>query len=180
MAIGASIYKVELNLSNFNTQYYHDFNLTIARHPSENEARMMNRLVAFCYCAHEDLEFTKGLSTKEEPEIWQKDLTGDITHWIELGQPDEKRIKQASGKAQKVSIFTTHPNTSLTWYEKIKNKIPKEDIHIYFLKILDNGPIDKFVERGMRLSCTLEENLMYLGNDAERITIEVINLTGNL
>lgn len=179
MAIGASIYKVVLNISNLNTHSYQDFNLTMAKHPSESEARLMNRLVAFCHCAHEDLEFTKGLSTKDEPEIWQKDMTGEIVHWIELGQPDEKRIKQAAGKSKRVSIFTTHPNTSLDWFKKIENKIPKEKVFVYFVKILENGPIDKFVERGMRLSCTIEEGLTYLGNDDERITIEVENLTGN-
>lgn len=101
MAIGASIYKVDLNFSDFNTHNYQDFNLTMAKHPSENEARLMNRLVAFCSCAHEDLEFTKGLSTQEEPELWQKDLTGDILHWIELGQPDEKRINRQLGSLKR-------------------------------------------------------------------------------
>lgn len=171
MAIGASIYKVNLNLSNFNTHYYQDFNLTMAKHPSESEARMMNRLCAFCFSAHEDLEFTKGLSTQDEPELWQKDLTGDILHWIELGQPDEKRIKQAAGKSRKVSIFTTNESTSLEWEMKIQNKIPKDKVTINHLVIVENGPIDKFVERTMRLSCTIEDDVMYLGNDNERIGI---------
>lgn len=171
MAIGASIYKVNLNLSNFNTHYYQDFNLTMAKHPSENEARMMYRLAAFCYCAHEDLEFTKGLSTQDEPELWQKDLTGDILHWIELGLPDEKRIKQAAGKSRKVSIFTTTPNTALDWEAKVKDKIPNDKVSIHHFNIVENGPIDKFVERTMSLSCTIEDNIMYLGNDNERIGI---------
>jgi len=174
MAIGASIYKVNLNLSNFNTHYYHDFNLTMAKHPSENEARMMFRLAAFCYCAHEDLEFTKGLSTQDEPELWQKDLTGDILHWIELGQPDEKRIKQAAGKSRKVSIFTTNPNSALEWESKIKKKVSSDKVNIYHLDVTDNGPIDRFVEKSMILSCTLEDNLMHLSNDRERIGIQVI------
>ncbi len=171
MAIGASIYKVDLNLSNFNTHYYHDFDLVMAKHPSENEARLMNRLAAFCYCAHEDLAFTKGLSTPEEPELWQKNLTGDILHWIELGQPDEKRIKQALGKSKKVSIFTTHPNTYLDWFNKLKTKSDK--LFIYFLEVLENGPIDKFVEKNMKLSCTFEDQMMYIGNEEERIAIKM-------
>ncbi|MBK26811.1 MAG: hypothetical protein CME70_22610 [Halobacteriovorax sp.] len=174
MAIGASIYKADLNLSNFNSHFYHDFNLTMAKHPSENEARMMNRLAAFCYCAHEDLSFTKGLSTQEEPELWQKDLTGEILHWIELGLPDEKRIKQALGKSRKVSVFTTAPNTYREWFNKLKISSPK--LSIYFIEVVSNGPIDKIVERNMKLSCTIEDNIMHLGNDQERIELKVLNL----
>ena len=174
MAIGASIYKVNINLSNFNTHYYQDFNLTMAKHPSESEARMMFRLLAFVYCAHEDLEFTKGLSTANEPELWQKNLSGDIVHWIELGQPDDKRIRQSASKSEKVSIFTIHHNTAIEWYDKVKGKIKSEKVNVLHFNIVENGPIDKFVERGMRLSCTIEDNHMYLGNDDERIGIEVI------
>ncbi|MBT3584735.1 MAG: YaeQ family protein [Halobacteriovoraceae bacterium] len=175
MAIGASIYKVNINLSNFNTHYYEDFNLTLAKHPSENEARMMYRLLAFLYCAHSDLQFTKGLSTPSEPELWQKSFSGEILHWIELGMPDEKRIRQASGKSLKVSIFTYHPGKAKEWHEKIKGKlIQNNKVSIHHFNVVENGPIDKFVCKGMRLSCTIEDNHMYLGDDNQRIGIEVL------
>ncbi|OUR99571.1 hypothetical protein A9Q84_00695 [Halobacteriovorax marinus] len=174
MALGATIFKVNLNISNFNTHYYQDDNLTLAMHPSENEARMMYRLLAYIYCAHEDLEFSKGLSNTEEPELWQKALTGDIIHWIELGLPDEKRIRQAAGKSQKVSIFTYHQKKAQDWLPKIKAKFDNnEKVNIFHLEVVENGPIDKFVTKSMNLSCTIEDNLMYLGNDDERIGIEV-------
>jgi uncharacterized protein YaeQ len=174
MALGASIYKINLNLSNFSTHYYEDYNLTLAKHPSENEARMMYRLLAFLYCAHEDLKFSKGLSNTDEPELWQKDYSGDIIHWIELGFPDEKRIRQACGKSQKVTIFTYQPSKAKEWYEKIKGKlIYNTKLSIFHFNIVENGPIDKFMENSMRLSCTIEDNIMYLGNDSERIGIEV-------
>lgn len=175
MAIGASIYRANVSFSNFNTHYYEEFNLTMAKHPSENEARMMYRLLAFMYCAHEKLEFTRGLSEQDQPEIWQKDFSGDIVHWIELGQPDEKRIKQATSRSQKVSVFTYHHNKAIEWFDKIKGKVSTNSkLEIYHFNIIENGPIDKFVEKSMRLSCTIEDNHMYLGNDNERIGIEVI------
>jgi uncharacterized protein YaeQ len=172
MALSASIYKVNLTLSNFNTHFYHDFSLTLAKHPSESEERMMNRLAAFCYCAHPDLAFTRGLSTQDEPELWLKDLSGAIVHWIELGQPDEKRIKQAAGKSKKVTVFTTHPNTSETWFEKIKSKVPLDKVEVFQICLVENGPIDKFVQRSMELSCTIEDNLIFLGNENERVGLE--------
>jgi uncharacterized protein YaeQ len=172
MAIGAAIYKVDLNYSDFNNNSYLDFNLTMAKHPSENEERMMNRLLAFCYFAGDELMFTKGLSTTEEPELWQKDLSGEILHWIELGQPDEKRLRQAAGKSRKVSVFTTNANTRDAYYQKIKKKIPQDKVDIYSLDLVENGPLTKIVERTMKLSCTIEDDLMYLGNDTERIAIK--------
>jgi uncharacterized protein YaeQ len=177
MAIGASIYKADLNFSDFTLNSYQDFNLTMAKHPSESEERMMYRLIAFCCFASEDLKFTKGISNQEEPELWQKDLSGDILHWIELGLPDEKRLRQAAGKSKKVSVFTTNPNTWDNYYQKIKNKVPKDKVDIYSIEIIENGPIDKIVERTMKLSCTIEDELMYLGNDDLRIAIKCSKLS---
>jgi uncharacterized protein YaeQ len=173
MALSSTIYKADITLADLNTHNYDDLNLTMAMHPSENEARMMYRLVAYLYCAHPDLEFTKGLSSTSEPELWQKGLQGEIIHWIELGQPDEKRIRQACGKSQLVSIFTTKENTASAWFEQIKNKIPLDKVNIYYIDIFDNGPIDKIVNKSMRLSCTIEEDQMFLGNDDQRVGIEV-------
>jgi uncharacterized protein YaeQ len=175
MAIGASIYKVNVNLSNLNTHYYEDFDLTLAKHPSENESRMMFRLVAFLFCAHKDLEFTRGLSSTDEPELWQRDYTGDIIQWIELGLPDSKRLKQACGKSKNVKVFTYHQNKSEEWYKKIKDDfISNNKLDIYHLNIVENGPLEKITQKSMKLSCLIEEQLMYLGDDNQRVGIEFL------
>jgi len=177
MALGSTIYKIDINLSNFNTHYYESFNLTIAKHPSENESRMMYRLLAFLYCAHIDLKFTKGLSRTEEPELWQKDYTGEIIQWIELGLPDTKRIRQASGKSLAVKVFTYHQNKAHEWYQNNKYDFQKnKKLEVYHFNVSENGPIDKFVVKSMRLSCIIEEQQMYLSDDSERIGIEVKKL----
>jgi len=175
MALNSLIYKVNVTLSNFDIHYYDEFNLTMAKHPSENEERMMYRLIAFLYCGSEKLKFTKGLSETDEPELWEKGHSGEILHWVELGQPDEKRIRKACGKSERVSIFTFHHEKALTWVSKIKNKIDFSKVEIVLLNATDNGPIDKIAERTMRLSCTIEDNYLYLGNDLERVGIEVIS-----
>lgn len=95
MALSATIYKATIELSDLNRHFYHQFQLTLAKHPSENDSRFMFRLVAFLFSAHEDLKFTKGLSTTEEPEIWQHGPSGEIIQWIEMGLPEPKRLKQA-------------------------------------------------------------------------------------
>jgi uncharacterized protein YaeQ len=173
MALSSTIYKADITLADLNLHKYDDLNLTMAMHPSENESRMMNRLVAYLYCSHPDLEFTKGLSSTSEPELWQKGLQGEIVHWIELGQPDEKRIRQACGRSELVSIFTTKESTATIWYEQIKNKIPLDKVNIYNIDIFQNGPIENLVKKSMRLSCTIEDRQMYLGDDNHRVGIEV-------
>jgi uncharacterized protein YaeQ len=174
MAISATIHKVNLNLSNLNTHYYQDFDLVVARHPSENESRMMFRLLAFLYCAHEELEFTKGISTQEEPDIWHKDYCGEVLHWIELGLPDEKRIRQACGRSHKVSIFTYHHNKAQEWFAKIKDKfINNNKVHIHHFKVLGEIALEALTNKNMSLSCIIEDNQIHISNDDLRITIEV-------
>lgn len=173
MALGSTIYKAEVILSNLNDHYYNDFSLTMAKHPSENEERMMRRLICFLVSAHEDLEFTKGLSSTDEPELWQKSLTGDILHWIELGEPDDKRIRQASGKSRKVTIFTFSENTSEQWFFKIKDKVSHEKVNVIHLDNMSEEDLSSLVTKSMKLSCTIEDNSLYLSNDESTIHIRL-------
>ena len=90
MARKATIFKAELSLADLDRNLYEDFSLTVAQHPSENDLRMMVRLLAFTLFADARLEFGRGLSTDDEPDLWQKDLTGAIELWISVGQLDER------------------------------------------------------------------------------------------
>ena len=87
MAQNATIYKIELSISDMDRHYYETHKLTVAKHPSETDERLMVRIVAFALNAHEHLELTKGLSTDNEPDIWQKSLSGEIDVWVALGLP---------------------------------------------------------------------------------------------
>lgn len=171
MAIGATIYKINLTLSNLNVHQYEDFQLTMPMHPSENEERLMWRLVCFCLCAHQDLQVTKGLSTQEEPELWQKGLTGEILHWVEMGLPEEKRVKQALGKSKKVTVFTTHATKSKEWHEKVGDKVRSDKFKGVHLK--SEGDLTQLCERTMNLTCTIQDEVLTLSNDRE--SIEVIS-----
>lgn len=178
MALNASIYKVSAQLSNLNTHYYDEFQLTLARHPSENETRMMSRLVGFLFCAHQKLEFTKGISTSEEPDIWQKDYSGDILQWIELGQPDLKRIRQAAGKARAVKIFTYNPNTANEWFQKIKESVDSlKHVEVYHLKVMSDDSLENLAAKKMDLACLIEEQSLYLSDESRRIQVDVIKAT---
>src|SRR5438445_12868546 len=106
MALKSTIFKAELSVSDMDRPYYGSHALTIAKHPSENDARMMVRLLAFACEASDTLTFTRGLDEPDEPDLWAKSLTGDIAHWIELGQPDESRLKRAAARADSVTVLT--------------------------------------------------------------------------
>ena len=174
MAIGATIYKANLNLSNLNSHHYADYSLNIAKHPSENEYRLMCRLIAFLHAAHEDLELTKGISSAEEPDLWQRDLTGNIVHWIELGMPDEKRIRQASGKAQQVSIYTYHDNKADLWLEKNRTSLStNKKVKVFHISIEGEVALEKLLLKTINLSCIIEEEQMHLSDAERHITVHI-------
>jgi len=175
MAIGATIYKANLNLSNLNSHHYADYNLTIAKHPSENETRLMCRLIAFLHAAHADLELTKGISSVDEPDLWQRDLTGNIVHWIELGLPDEKRIRQASGKAEQVSIYTYHDNKADLWLDKNRASLSaNKKVKVFHINVEGDASIEQLLAKSMQLSCVIEEDQMHLSDAQNHIGVQVV------
>ena len=136
MAANATIYKALLNIANMDKHYYGEHNFTIAQHPSENDLRLMMRVVAFILNASDSLVFCKDISEDDEPALWQKSLIGDIELWIDLGQPDEKRIKKACGRAEQVIIYTFQENTANPWFKQIENTLRRfSNLQVVFLKI---------------------------------------------
>src|SRR3982750_3888876 len=105
MALKSTILKAELCIADVDRGYYHDHTLTIARHPSETEERVMVRLLAFALHASDALTFGRGLSTEDEPDLWQHDLTGTIESWIDVGLPDERVVRKACGRARDVYVL---------------------------------------------------------------------------
>ena len=118
MALTATIRKAELQISDMDRHYYATHGLTLAQHPSETPERLMARLLAFCLFAGDALAFGKGLSTDAEPDLWSKAMTGVITQWIELGQPDEARIRKACGRAEQVVVVNYQGRASSAWWDK--------------------------------------------------------------
>jgi len=163
MAISSTINKVSLNIANMDSHYYQTHELTVAQHPSENDFRFMIRLVAFMANAHERLNFTKGLSTDDEPELWQKSLTGDIELWIELGQPDEKRIRKACGRAKQVVIYTYREGKASVWWEQQCEKLARFK-NLSVVHISANG-IEGMVKRTMDLQCSIQDGEIYLNDN---------------
>jgi len=165
MAANSTIHKLNLNIANMDTHYYAEHNLTLAKHPSENDLRLMIRVLAFIFNANEDLVFCKGIAQDDEPDLWQKNLSGDIELWIDLGQPDEKRVKKACGRSKKVIIYTYQEGMASTWFSQNKKLLNRFDN----LNIDDN--IDKLSSRSMKLQANISDNELNLIDEDQTITI---------
>jgi uncharacterized protein YaeQ len=115
MALKPTIYKVQIELADSDNNRYESLGLTLAQHPSETLERMAARLLAYCLNAGRGLEFTRGLSTADEPDLWQHSDNGEIAHWIEVGQPEPPRLRKACGRARLVSVYTFGKSSDTWW-----------------------------------------------------------------
>lgn len=163
MALKATIFKIDLSISDMDRNYYAEHNLTIARHPSENDLRMMLRILAFMFNASERLEFTKGLSEVEDPDIWQKSYADEIELWIELGQPSAQRIKKGCNQAQQMAIFSYTGNAFDTWWQKEQNALAqRNNLSITTIDEAVGEEIAELVDRTMQIQCTISEGQAWL------------------
>jgi uncharacterized protein YaeQ len=166
MALKSTIYKADLQIADMDRHYYGDHSLTIARHPSETDERMMVRVAAFGLFADERLEFCKGLSDTDEPDLWQKDLTGQIETWIDVGQPDERRIARASGRADRVIVMPYAGKTADIWWQGVKSRVERlQNVAVWSLEEGVAQALGKLAERTMRLHLMMQDGDATLGSE---------------
>ncbi len=170
MAANATIYKLNLNIANMDTHYYAEHSLTLAQHPSENDLRLMIRLLAFIFNAEEDLVFCKGISQDDEPDLWKKDLSAEIKLWIDLGQPDEKRIKKACGRSEKVIIYTYQEGMANSWFKQNQKLLKRfNNLSIIYLNI--EGDLEGLCERSMNLQANISDGELNLISGEKSVVV---------
>lgn len=173
MASGATICKADLNVADVDRGYYADHALTIARHPSETDERMMVRLVAFGLHAHERLAFGKGIGTADEPDIAQTELNGRLEHWIDVGQPDERRIRKACGQAPLVTVYAFGGRTVEPWWAKIAPDLARfRNLTVVSLSAETTRALTALAERNMQLQLMIQEGEVWLSSGDARLAIE--------
>lgn len=176
MALKSTIFKVELQIADLDRNYYRTHALTLARHPSETDERLMVRVVAFALCADEALEFGKGLSSDDEPDLWRRDLTGAIEQWIEVGLPDEKRLRRACGRAARVLAVTYGGRVADLWWEQNRAALKKLDkLAVVNLPAEATQALAELAVRTMRIDCTVQEGelLLVAGEAAVRLSPDI-------
>lgn len=177
MASNATIFKATLHISDMDRQYYQDHAVTLARHPSETDERMMVRLLAFALHAHESLSFGRGVSAEEEPALWVKDLTGAIDIWIEVGQPNERSIRQACGRAKQVYVYTYGGRGADQWWEKNIATLERLDnLTVVNLPLEGSRALAQLTQPSMQLQCTIQERHMWMmeGETTAHIELTVV------
>ena len=172
MATKATIFKADLQIVDMDRNYYQDHALTLARHPSETDERMMLRLLAFARHASDTLMFTRGLSSSDEPDLWQKDLTGTIELWIELGQPDEKRIRKACGRSQQVVIYCYSGNSASIWWEQNSSALAKiRNLTVLNIATENSKALAQLAQRNMQLQATIQDGAIWMADNESNVEV---------
>lgn len=183
MAIKATIHKANVQLSDLDRNQYSDHNLTIARHPSETDERMMIRLLAFVLNAPSNndegvLEFGKDMWDPDEPCLIQKDLTGLTVHWVDIGQPDDKRILRACGRSKRVTVYG-YGTTTTAWWAKIGSKLARtSNLTVWQIPAEQSQQLGTLAERGMNLQVSIQDGVIYVGSGEKSAEITPSALLG--
>lgn len=173
MALKATVVKAELQISDMDRHYYATHPLTLAQHPSETDERLMVRLLAFALHADERLEFGRGLSSEDEPDLWRRDYTGAIEQWIDLGQPDESRIRKACGRAQQVLVLNYGGRASDLWWEKHGGALGRlKNLSVFDLRSAEVEQLTALMQRGMRLNCLIQDGEVQLMGESASASLQ--------
>ncbi len=181
MALKSTIFKANLAVADIDHGYYADHALTLARHPSETDERMMIRLAALALQAHQlqvmcggdgQLAFGAGLSDPDEPDVWLRDFTGRARLWIEVGQPEDKPVIKACGKADQVVVYA-FASSAEVWWRGIETKLSRpQNLQVWRIPAAASQQLASLAQRSMQLQATIQEGVLMLGDGERSVDIE--------
>ena len=177
MAIKATIYKATLQIADMDRNVYGEHALTIPLQPSETEERLMVRLLAFALNVpaddlHGTLQLARGMADADEPDLWHKDLSDQVLHWIEVGQPDERRLVKASGRARRVSLYC-YSHSAAIWYAGIANKITRlRNLDVWQLPHTQSQALAAMAQRSMQLQVSIQDGHVYVSDGATTTEVQ--------
>ena len=181
MALRSTVYKVELSIADLDHQYYADHSLTVARHPSETDERLMARLIAFACLAGTSphpLTFAADLSVDDEPALWARDLTGAIELWVEVGLPDERALRKAQGRSGRVAVFAYGGRKAEIWFEQQAAALRRiERLEVWRIEDRagsDASGIGALAERALNLSVTIQDQQVLLSTSARSHEVQLV------
>ncbi len=181
MALKSTIYKAQLQIADMDRRLYADHALTLALHPSETEERLLVRLLAFALCVPQDtdrgaLQFARGLSDTDEPDLWQHDLSGQLVHWIEVGQPDDRRLVKACGRAERVSLFS-YASSVPVWWSGLENKLTRlNNLAVWQLPSEQAQALAALAQRSMQWQVTVQDGLVWVADGRESVELAPVAL----
>ncbi len=163
----ATIHKAELEIVDMDRNHYATYRLTLACHPSETGDRLMIRLLAFALNAHERLEFGRGISDADEPDLWLKDLSGAIELWVELGHPDERVLARALGRSRRVVVYTYSARPEL-WWDPLRRRFEGErKLSVFHVDAGSAAALGRMASSSMSLQCSIQDGEIWFRDDRD-------------
>jgi uncharacterized protein YaeQ len=173
MALKATVFKARLGIADMERSYYADHQVTVARHPSETDERMLVRLIAFALHADAALAFGKGLSSDEEPDLWRRDLSGSVELWIEVGLPDERRLRKACSRATQVAVYTYGGRNAELWWTQNGAALERlRNLSVVELRYPSSAALGALADRSMALEFSIQEDHLWITDGAATVTVE--------
>jgi uncharacterized protein YaeQ len=182
MALKSTIFKATLQLADIDHGHYADHVLTLARHPSETDERMMVRLAALALNAHAvqtlcrgdaTIGFGAGLSDPDDPDVAVTDFTGRRRLWIEVGQPDDKALARACSKADAVVVYAYGPAADV-WWRGVEARVARlERLRVWRLPAAEAQALATLAERTMQLQATVQDGALTLGSERGSVHVDL-------
>jgi uncharacterized protein YaeQ len=172
MALRAAIHRADLSVADMDRGVFQQYTLTLARHPSETEGRMMVRLLAFAMYSDHALAFGRGLSTEDEPDLWKRDDTGVIDLWIDVGLPEERDVRKACGRARNVVVLAYGKRRAEVWWESNAAALKRlGNLSVFTLSDQNTEALETLVARSMKLACTIQDGHIWLASDTASVEV---------
>lgn len=183
MALKAIIHKATVQLSDLDQQVYTDHSVTIARHPSETDERMLVRLLAFALHAPAagaapELEFAKDMWEPDEPSLWQRDPTGRVLHWLEVGQPDERRFLRVSARVDRMTVYSFGSGTAV-WWKSLEPRLGRvRNVSVWQVPMEQSRALAGLAERSMQIQVTVQDGVIWVGEGTRTVEVNLVRLHG--
>lgn len=171
MALKSTIFRADLEVSDLDRGHFATHTLTLARHPSETDERMMVRVLAFALNADERLAFGRGLSSDDEADLARTDLTGAIEQWIDVGLPDERAVRKAAGRARAVTVYAFGSGAEIWWRQNGEALRRIANLAVVHLPQEATRAMARGAERSMALQCTIQEGRVWLSFGGDPLDI---------
>ena len=177
MALRSTVHKATLQIADMDRRHYGDHLLTVAQHPSETDERVMMRLLAYALQAPADaargrLQFARGLSDTDEPDLWQHDLDGSLVHWIEVGQPDERRLSRAASRAERVTVYA-YAAACPVWWKGLAGKVARLDkLAVWRIDAAASQSMAGLLDRTMQLQVTVQDGWVWVSDGRQSIELQ--------
>lgn len=181
MALKATVYKAQLQIADMDRQIYGDHALTLALHPSETEERLLMRLLAFALQVPRDnddgaLQFARGLSDTDEPDLWQHDLSGQLMHWVEVGLPDERHLTRAAGRARRVTLYA-YGSAVPVWWSAIQHKLQRlNHLTVWQIPPQESQALARLAQRSMQWQVSIQDGHVWVHGDADEVELTPLAL----